>query len=189
MSYAVESFVVISSAVAMFAGLLAFLVVSVSGRDTTKMKVWLGRMAAVLLFLFFSWGTFMCYKNAFVLSRHGTPAVARAEFKKSYVPFRRVREVFVYDMIFDGHRIEKEYHYPLQSTSVRVVYDPSEPQHFMIGDMTGSALQLFRSDMQGDFGFVFLWPVCVVVAAVGIYFSWVWRPADIPHPTVRKKRA
>jgi hypothetical protein len=188
MSYAVESFVVISAAVAIFGGLLAFLVVSVLGRDTTKIKMWVGRMAAVLLFLFFSWGTFMCYKNAFVLSRRGTPAIAHAHFKRSYVPFHRVREVFVYDMVFDGHKIEEEYPYPLKSAEVRVVYDPSEPQHFMIGEASGSALQLFRSDMKGDFGFIFVWPVCIIAAVVLIYFSWRGQPPAVSFPARRKRR-
>jgi hypothetical protein len=74
-------------------------------------------------------------------------------------------------MTFDGYKIEKEYHYPLDATEAKVLYDPSQPQQFMIGDR-GSALQLFRTDMRGDFFFIFIWPLCALAAAVGIYFSW-----------------
>jgi hypothetical protein len=78
--------------------------------------------------------------------------------------------------MFDGHRIEKEYHYPLQSVEVPVVYDPSAPEQFMIGEVSGSALQLLRSDMKGDFWWVFVWPVFVIVAAVAVVFSWRRQP-------------
>jgi len=128
------------------------------------------------IFAFLTYGAFMVYKDAFILSRHGTPAIAHATFKRSYVPPRRVGPVFVYDMIFDEHRIEKEYHYPLESAEVTVVYDPSDLEHFMIGKVSGSALQLLRSDMKADFWFVFVWPVLVIVAAVAIVFSWRRQP-------------
>jgi len=158
-------------------GLLIYVLMSMLDRDTTIIKIWLGRIAAILFFAFVSYGTFMCYKDAFMLSRYGTPATAHATFKKSYVRPRQAGPVFVYDMIFDGHRIEKEYHYPLQSVNVAVVYDPSAPEQFMIGEVNGSALQLLRSDMKADFFFVFVWPVLVIAAAVGVVFSWRRQPS------------
>jgi hypothetical protein len=79
-------------------------------------------------------------------------------------------------MIFDEHRIEKEYLYPLESAEVRVVYDPSAPEQFMIGEVNGSALQLLRSNMKADFWFVFVWPVFVIAAAVAVVFSWRRQP-------------
>src|SRR5437867_9114681 len=110
MSHAIQSFIAVGACVVIL-GLLTYAVASMLGRDTTSIKVWLGRIGAIFIFAFVTYGTFMCYKDAFMLSRHGTPAIAHATFKKSYVPRRRVRQVFVYDMLFDGHRIEKEYHY------------------------------------------------------------------------------
>ena len=171
MSHAIQSFIVLLACIGML-GLLTYSVASMLGRDTTSIKVWLGRIAAIFLFAFLTYGTFMCYKDAFSLSRHGTPAIAHATFKKSYVPRRQVRQVFVYDMIFDGHRIEREYHSPLESAEVPVVYDPSAPEQFMIGEVNGSALQLLRSDMKADFWFVFVWPVFVIAAAVAVVCSW-----------------
>ena len=177
-----------SGAVALFGGWLAYAAVSALGRDTTTIKIWLGRIAALLLFAFLSWGTFLSYKDAFVLSRRGRPALAHAEFKRSYVPYRRIREVFVYDMSFDGYKFEKEYHHPLQSVEVRVLYDPSEPQQFMIGER-GSALQLFRTDMREDFFFIFAWPLCILAAAVGIFFSWRWRRPTYQEEGVYEEKA
>ncbi len=177
MSHAIESFVVISAVIAMFGGLLALKVAPLLGRDTANIKKWVGRMSAIFLLMFLTWGTFKCYKDAYMLSRHGTPAIAHAKFKKSYVPRRRVRQVFVYELVFDGHTIEKEYHYPFESDEVRVVYDPSAPQQFMIGEANGSALKLLRTDMRGDFGFVFVWPVLAIAAATGVVFSWRRQPS------------
>lgn len=179
MSHAIQSFIVILACIG-FLGLVVYWVACMLDRNTARIKIWLGRIGAIFLFAFLSYGTFMCYKDAFVLSRHGTPAIAHATFKKSYVPRRRVSPVFVYDMIFDGHTIEKEYHYHLESAEVRVVYDPSDPEHFMIGEVNGSALQLLRSDMKEDFWFVFVWPAFIIVAAVAIVFSW--RPQPPPNP-------
>jgi hypothetical protein len=175
MSHAIQSVIVVVGCIGML-GLVIYSVASMLGRDTTTINVWLGRIGAIFLFAFFSYGTFMCYRDAFILSRHGTPAIAHATFKRSYVPRRRVRPVFVYDMIFDEHRIEKEYLYHLESAEVRVVYDPSAPEQFMIGEVNGSALQLLRSDMKADFWFVFVWPVFVIAAAVAIVFSWRRQP-------------
>jgi hypothetical protein len=185
MRSSIESSIVIG-VVAMFGGWLVYAVLTALGRDTTAIKTWLGRLAALWLFAFISYGTFMCYKDAFVLSRRGTPAIAHAEFKRSYLPRRRAREVFVYNMTFDGHKIEKEYHYPLQSNELRVLYDPLEPEQFMIGER-GSALQLFRTDTRGDFFFIFVWPVLILATAVGIFFSWRRRPSTIAAP--REKEA
>jgi hypothetical protein len=179
MSHAIQSFIALLACIGML-GLLIYSVASMLGWDTTSLKAWLGRIAAIFLFAFLTYGTFMCYKDAFMLSRHGTPAVAHATFKKSYVPRRRVSQVFVYDMTFDEHRIEKEYHYPLESDQVPVVYDPSAPEQFMIGEVNGSALQLLRSDMKADFWFVFVWPVFVIAAAVAIVFSWRRQPPATP---------
>src|SRR2546423_12633432 len=114
MSHAIQSFIVLLVCVLML-GLLIYSVASMLGRDTTTIKNWLGRIAAIFILAFLTYGTCMCYKDAFMLSRDGTPAIAHATFKRSYVPPRRVRQVFVYDMIFDGHRVGKEYHYPLES--------------------------------------------------------------------------
>jgi hypothetical protein len=171
MSHAIQSFIALLAGIGML-GLLIYSVASMLDWDTTSLKAWLGRIAAIFFFAFLTYGTFMCYRDAFMLSRHGTPAIAHATFKKSYVPRRRVSPVFVYDMTFDGHRIEKEYHYSLESAEISVVYDPSAPEQFMIGKVSGSALQLFRSDMKADFWLVFVWPVFVIVAAVAVVFSW-----------------
>lgn len=179
MSHAVQSSIVVLACIGML-GLIIYSVVSILGRNTTTLKIWLGRIGAIFLFAFLTYGTFMCYKDAFMLSRHGTASTAHASFKRSYVPRRRVSQVFVYDMIFDGHRIEKEYHYFLESAEVPVVYDPSVPEHFMIGEVNGSALQLLRSDMKADFWFVFVWPVFVVAASVAVVFSWKRQPPDNP---------
>ena len=175
MNHAVQSLIAAGCAV-LFVGVFAYSIASMFGRESITIETWLARIAAIVLFAFLCYGTFMTYKDAFMLSRHGTSAIAHATFKRSYLPRRRVSPVFVYDMAFDEHRVEKEYHYRLNSTEVPVVYDPSAPDQFMIGEANGSAIQLLRSDMKEDFWFVYIWPVFVLVAAAAVVFSWKKQP-------------